>query len=110
MKCVTIEPVSIGGVRVEVGHEVEIDGPEFLQLSRLGAIEPADAHRARKDAEIAIAKARAAAAVDAAKLMADAEEKAKRAVESATADAEAKVDKSAAGARGRAARAVVAEG
>ncbi len=104
MLCVTIEPISIGGVRVEAGSEVELNGGEYLTLSKAGAIEPKAAHEARKQAARAVAQARAEAEAKAAKLIADAEAEAARVHEAAVEASEAKVDKTAAGTRARGAK------
>lgn len=104
MKCIAIEPISIGGERVEPGCEVELEASEFLTLSKHGAVEPAEAWRARKAADVGVAKARAEAEAVASKMVAEAEAAARKAFEKATSEAEAKVDKTVAASRARVAK------
>lgn len=90
MKCIVIEPISLNdGVRREPGSEVDVDGEEYLKLSKLGCIEPSEVASQRNEALSRAAKMRADADAEAAKVVAAAEDSAK----AKAAEAEAKAGK-----------------
>ncbi len=87
MKVHTLEPISIGGNRIEAGCEAEVTAMEYVPLSKANAVEPWEVYEAKLAATRASAKAKADAEEIAAK--ADAEAKATAARLSAEAMAKA---------------------
>jgi regulator of protease activity HflC (stomatin/prohibitin superfamily) len=92
--CIVTSPISRGGVRTEVGKEIDLTPTEFERLEKLGCVEVAAAHRIRAEAEAkakAVAEeARTQALAEAEKAKAEADQAAKN--ERAKAEALAKTD------------------
>lgn len=87
-------PISISGVRHEVGAHVEVTSEEYLRLSALDAVETLEEHNAKVEADKKIAAIRDKAESEANKKAKAAADKAKaegdKAREKAQAEAEAK--------------------
>lgn len=88
MKVHTIEPISIGGNRVEADSEADLEPAEYVRLARLGAVEAFEVYEARVSAKRVGDKARAEAEALAEKVESDARAKAARMADEAQAKAE----------------------
>mgnify|MGYP001572461966 CR=1 FL=1 len=94
MKVHTLEPISIGGNRVEPGHLAEVTPEEYLALVKSSAVEPAEVYEAKAAAVAAGERAHAEASAMARKAESEAAKVAARLSDEAQtkADGEAKTD------------------